>query len=104
VGALKGLERIYARAGKYAELLGNLEAQHEIAATPRQKIALLERMGQIQLEEFVDHEKAAAAFGSVIELEPGHEAANTALARIYRHLQRFDELAKTLERHALGTE
>lgn len=104
VGALKGLERIYARAGKYAELLENLEAQREIAATPRQKIALLERMGQIQLEEFVDHEKAAAAFGSVIELEPGHEAANTALARIYRHLQRFDELAKTLERHALGTE
>src|SRR5690606_16772057 len=45
VGALKGLERIYARAGKCTELLGNLEAQLAVAATPRQKIALLERMG-----------------------------------------------------------
>lgn len=104
VGALKGLERIYARAGKFAELLGNLQAQLEVAATPRQKIALLERIGQIQLEEFVDHEKAAHAFAQVVEIEPGHEGANTSLARIYRHLQRFDDLAKTLERHALGTE
>ncbi|MCZ7686621.1 MAG: protein kinase [Sandaracinaceae bacterium] len=104
VGALKGLERIYARAGKFAELLGNLQAQLEVAATPRQKIALLERIGQIQLEEFVDHEKAAHAFAQVVEIEPGHEGANTSLARVYRHLQRFDDLAKTLERHALGTE
>lgn len=104
VGALKGLERIYARAGKVAELLANLETQLEVAATPRQKIALLDRIGQIQLEEFVDHDKAAEAFGEIIEMEPGHEGANTALARVYRHLQRFDDMAKTLERHALGTE
>ncbi len=104
VGALKGLERIYARAGKFPELLVNLDAQLEAAATPRQKIALLERMGQIQLEEFVDHEKAADRFARIVEIEPGHEAANTALARIYRHLHRFDDLAKTLERHAHATE
>lgn len=104
VAALKGLERIYARAGKFTELLGNLESQLEVAATPRQKIALLERIGQIQLEEFVDNEKAAQVFGRVVEIEPGHEVANTALARIYRQLQRFDDVAKTLERHALGSE
>ncbi|MBZ0121649.1 MAG: protein kinase [Sandaracinaceae bacterium] len=104
VGALKGLERIYARGGKYTELLGNLGKQLETAATPRQKIALYERMGQIQLEEFVDQEKAAALFEQIVAIEPGHEAANTALARIYRALHRFDELAATLERHAKGTE
>ncbi len=104
VSALKGLERIYARSGKFSELLENLEKQRELAATPRQKIALLERIGQIQLEEFVDHEKAAHAFAAVVEMEPGHEGANTALARIYRHLQRFDDLAETLQRHALGSE
>jgi tetratricopeptide (TPR) repeat protein len=104
VPALKGLERIYARGGKFTELLGNLETQLEIAATPRQKNGLLERIGQLQLEEFVDHEKAAQAFARIVEVDPGHEAANTALARVYRHLQRFDEVAKTLERHALGVE
>lgn len=104
LGALKGLERIYAKGGKMPELLGNLEKQLEIAATPRQKLALLERMGSMQLEEFVDHAKAAECFQKVVEIEPGHEGANTALARVYKHLQRFDDLAKTLERHALGTE
>lgn len=104
VGALKGLERIYARKEKFPELLANLEKQLEIAATPRQKIALLERMGDIQLEEFVDHEKAEHLYAQVVEIEPGHENANQALARIYRKLQRFDDLAATLERHALGSE
>ncbi|MFK7988569.1 MAG: protein kinase [Sandaracinaceae bacterium] len=104
VAALKGLERIYARTGKFTELLANLEKQLEVAATPRQKIALHERMGSIHLEEFVDHEKAEAQYAAVVEIEPGHEGANTALARIYRKLQRFDELSKTLERHALGSE
>jgi serine/threonine protein kinase/lipopolysaccharide biosynthesis regulator YciM len=104
LGALKGLERIYARTEKYPELLANLEKQLEIAATPRQKIALLERMGGIQLEEFVDHEKAEQLYAQVVGIEPGHEAANTALSRIYKKLQRFDDLAVTLERHALGSE
>ncbi|HJL15429.1 MAG TPA: protein kinase [Sandaracinaceae bacterium LLY-WYZ-13_1] len=104
VGALKGLERIYARTEKYEPLLANLERQLEVAATPRQKIALYERMGSIQLEEFVDQEKAESLYAAVVEIEPGHEGANTALARIYRKLQRFDDLAATLERHALGSE
>ncbi|MGE0787315.1 MAG: protein kinase [Sandaracinaceae bacterium] len=104
VVALKGLERIYARAEKYPELLKNLEAQLTVAATPRQRIALLERMGGIQLEEFVDHEKAQVLYAQIVEIEPGHEGANGALARIYRKLQRFDDLAATLERHGLGAE
>lgn len=104
VGALKGLERLYARTEKYAELLGVLEKQLALAATPRQKISLLERIGGIQLEEFVDHDKAEASYAEIASIEPGHELANAALARIYKKLHRFDELAETLARHALGTE
>lgn len=104
LGALKGLERIYARTEKYAGLLRILEQQLAIAATPRQKISLLERIGSIHLEEFVDHEKAEASYAQVIELEPGQEVANTSLTRIYKKLQRFDDLAATLERHALASE
>ena len=98
--ALKGLERLYAKLEKYKELLGVLETQLEQAATPRQKIALLERIGGIREEEFVQHESAVEAFERLVEIEPGHDAANTALARLYRHLQRFDDLANTLDRHA----
>ena len=102
--ALKGLERIYARDEKYAELLQILEKQLELAATPRQKIGLYERIGSLQEEEFVDREKATEAFEAIIEVEPNHDGANAALARLYRAQQRFDELAATFERHAKGTE
>lgn len=104
LAALKGLERLYARGSKYQELLANLEKQLTVVATPRQKIALLEQIGGIQEEEFVDHEKAVEAYEQVVEIDPGHEGANPALARLYRQLNRFDELVDTLDRHAKASE
>ena len=103
VPALKGLERIYAQKGRYDALLKNLEAQLETVATPRQRIGIWERIGGIQEEEFVDHKAAATSYENIVAIEPGHDAANAALARVYRQLQRFDELATTLERHALAS-
>jgi tetratricopeptide (TPR) repeat protein len=103
LGALKGLERLYARVGKYQELMLNLRVQIELAATPRQRIALLERIGGMQEEEFVDHEKAAATFEEIVAIDPSHDAANAALARLYRHLHRFGDLANALDRHAKGS-
>jgi tetratricopeptide (TPR) repeat protein len=103
VAALKGLERIYTQKGKYDDLLTNLRAQLETVATPRQRISILERIGGILEEEFVDHKRAAETFEEIVAIEPGHEVANTHLAHLYRQLARFDDLAKTLERHALGS-
>lgn len=100
VVALKGLERLYAKLGKMSELLANLRTQLELAPTPRQRIGLYERIGAILEEEFVDHAKAAEAFEEVVKVDPGHDGANTALARLYRHVHRFDDLAITLDRHA----
>lgn len=51
LGALKGLDRIFNRAGKYRELLEVLERQIAVAATPRQKINLFDRMAAIHDEE-----------------------------------------------------
>ncbi|AKF09165.1 protein kinase domain-containing protein [Sandaracinus amylolyticus] len=103
LGALKGLERILAQKGRFAELLENLRAQLEAVATPRQKISILERVGSIQEEEFVEHAKAAETYEQIVAIEPGHDGANAALARLYRQLHRFDDLAATLERHAKGS-
>lgn len=102
--ALKGLERIYARRDQKAELLENLQQQLVVAPTPRQKILLHERVGALFEEEFVDREKAAAHFEKIVAIDPAHEAANAALARIYRQLERWDALAATYERHAVGVD
>ncbi|MEZ4409746.1 MAG: tetratricopeptide repeat protein [Polyangiales bacterium] len=98
--ALKGLERLYARQGNHEGLLKVLQAQVEVAATPRQKVELWGRIGAMQEEEFVDREKAAAAFEAVLAIDPANDGALRGLGRLYRVLGRWEELATLLERHA----
>jgi tetratricopeptide (TPR) repeat protein len=98
--ALKGLDRIYNRLGRYQELLKNLERQIELSATPRQKINLLERTAALHEEEFLDHAKAAADLEAILHIDGSNEAALTALARHYKQLARWDDLVKLYEKHA----
>ncbi|HYO97741.1 MAG TPA: tetratricopeptide repeat protein, partial [Polyangiaceae bacterium] len=97
--ALRGLERLLTKAGRFKELLENLERQVELSLTPRQTIGLLERIAGIHEQEFLSHGEAARAFERVIELDPGNEAALTALSRHYRSSERWDDLARVYERH-----
>jgi len=99
LGALKGLDRIYNRTGRYKELLVNLETQIEAAATPRQKIGLLERISAIYDEEFLDHAKAAEAYESILKIDPAHDSALVSLGRHYRALDRWEDVAALYERH-----
>ncbi len=68
--ALKGLDRVYSRTGKYRELVDNLERQVGMAATPRQKINLYERMAGLHDEEFLDHQKAAECLEAILASTP----------------------------------
>jgi tetratricopeptide (TPR) repeat protein len=102
--ALKGLERIFARTSNYPRLLDVLRQQLELIATPRQKVAVLEHVGAIQEEELLDLDAAIVTYEQVVALDPGHEGANPALARLYRQKGRYDELVTTLERHARASD
>ncbi|HYQ27604.1 MAG TPA: protein kinase, partial [Polyangiaceae bacterium] len=44
IEALRGLDRLYSKLGRFQDLLENLAQQVEVAATPRQKVALWERI------------------------------------------------------------
>jgi tetratricopeptide (TPR) repeat protein/tRNA A-37 threonylcarbamoyl transferase component Bud32 len=101
--ALKGLDRVYNRQGRYQELLANLERQIEIAATPRQKINLLERTAALHEEEFLDHVKAAVALEAILHIDGSNEGGLTSLARHYKALSRWEDLVKLYERHAAQT-
>ncbi len=102
--ALKGLDRIYTRTRKPRELLDNLEMQVAIAATPRQKITLLERMAKLHEEEFLNPTRASECLEQVLALDPTSESAMSALARHYRQLQTWDRLEALYEQHAKVTE
>jgi tetratricopeptide (TPR) repeat protein len=97
--ALRGLDRLYSKSDRFQDLLNNLDLQIEAAATPRQKIALWERIAGIYEEEFLDHDKAAYALEQLLLLDPEHEAALGALGRHYRALERWEDTAAVYERH-----
>ncbi len=103
IDSLKGLDRIFNRTGKYRELLDNLERQLAIAATPRQKINLYERMATLHDEEFLDHARAAECLEEIIGIEPTNDTALTMLPRHYRAQSRWDNLEQVYEAHAEAT-
>jgi len=92
--ALRGLNRIYSRQGRYQELLQVLERETALAVTARQKITLLERIAGICDEEFLDHAKSASALEQVLELDPTRMDSARELGRHYRSLERFADLAE----------
>jgi len=96
--ALRGLDRIFSRAGRYHELLENLKTQLSNAATPRQKIGLLERLAAIYDEEFLNHAEAAETWEQVLSIDETHEEAFIALGRHYRVLERWEDVAAIYER------
>ncbi|HSQ65808.1 MAG TPA: tetratricopeptide repeat protein, partial [Polyangiaceae bacterium] len=103
LGALKGLHRIFNRTGRYRELLDNLEQQVSVAATPRQKINLYERMAGLYDEEFLDHEKAAQCLEAILAFDGANDGALSGLARHYRAQNKWEEVVKLYERHAAAT-
>ncbi|MBW2457750.1 MAG: tetratricopeptide repeat protein, partial [Deltaproteobacteria bacterium] len=96
--AIRALDRVFSQNGRYQDLLDNLDKQVALAATPRQKINLYQRIAGIQDEEFLDHEKAADAWEKVLELDGGHEGALTSLMRHYRALDRWDDVIELYDR------
>src|SRR5450432_4167621 len=100
VDALRGLDRVLTRAGRYRELLDVLRTQAEIAVTVRQKITLYERIAGVYDEEYLDHERAADALETVLELDPEQQDASRELARHLRSLERYSELAELYKRQA----
>jgi tetratricopeptide (TPR) repeat protein len=95
--ALRGLDRILTRDGRYEDLLDVLKKQLELAVTARQKIALYERIAGVYDEEFLDHQKAAEALEAVLDLDPQRATAANDLARHLRVLDRYEELADLYE-------
>ncbi|HUT78374.1 MAG TPA: protein kinase, partial [Polyangia bacterium] len=82
--ALKGLERICARQSDHVGLHNVLEQELELAVTPRQRVLLLERLAEIDEEEFRDDAKAIARHVEIRKVDPTHRSALIVLTRLFR--------------------
>jgi len=98
IDALRGLDRVLTRAGRYRELLDVLRAQIDLAVTARQKITLYERIAGVYDEEYLDHERAAEALETILGLDPEHQDASRELSRHFRALERYEALAEHYQR------
>ena len=104
LSALKGLDRIFNRTGKYRELLENLERQVAVAATPRQKINLYERMaGAPRRGVPRSRDAPPSASRRSSRIDGANDSALTALARHYRALGKWERLVELYEKHATVT-
>ncbi len=97
--ALKGLDRVYNRQGRYPQLVENLQEQLRLAVTARQKVNLWMRIAGIYEEEFLDHVRAAQACENALDIDAENDEALTALARYYRALDRWQDVILVYERH-----
>jgi len=101
--ALRGLERLYARAERYQDLVGILERQYEVVATERERIDILTRLARMWEEEFRRPENAVERLEQVLDIDPLHDEALCKLEELYRLTQRWDDLVRTYDRHASAT-
>lgn len=114
--ALLALDRLALEGERFEELANILERRLESEQDGGAQVELGSRLGLVQLDKLRQPERAIAAFEGVIEREPAHVGALSALERIseqndelaarvaptlesvYRRTGRFDKLLKALEK------
>jgi len=90
--ALRALADLHERAGRWAELIAVLGRMVTVTAEPRQAVALLQRMGEVEEKELGDLQAATATFERALKLDPMHLPALRALGRLYGRAERHAEL------------
>ncbi len=97
--ALKGLERLYAQTERWQDLLDVLEGQLRVVTSEKEQITLLLRIASMWEEEFLKPENSVERLERVVEIDADHTGALQGLERLYRQLQRWDDLIQTYYRH-----
>jgi golgin subfamily B member 1 len=103
LAALRGVEPLYQVTERWQELPRVLEAQLEAVQTEKERIAILGKLARLFEVEFVKPEKAAERLEQVLDIDPNNLDALTGLARLYRSLQRWDDVVSAYERHVAAT-
>jgi len=97
--ALKGLERLHAQRESWQPLYDVLERQYDLVSTEKERVSIQIRLASILEEEFIKPEQAAERLESALQIDPNNETALRGLERLYRRMQRWEELIGALERH-----
>jgi tetratricopeptide (TPR) repeat protein len=92
VAALGALEGIYERGEAWPELIEVLERKSEIIYEPDDVVELKFRIAQLWEVQVGSIERAVDAYRVVLSIEQTDLASLESLERLYRHLEKWDEL------------
>lgn len=98
--ALKALGRLYAQAGRWAELVDMNRQEAEITPSPETAAGLIFKVGELLEEKLDKLDDAIAAYQEVLTLSPSYFPALRALSRIYRAQKSWESLVEVLRAEA----
>ncbi len=90
--ALRALGRIYARSGKWEDLIAINTDESQIVSDQKHVVSLLYRNGELLADKLGRTEEAIQAFKQALVLMPNYLPALKALGRIYGKAGRFQDL------------
>lgn len=97
--ALAGLERLYTKLDRFAELNRVYERQIALAREPREKARVLARSAGIQEEKLHDPRAAIERHEAILRLDGSSLPALKALERLYREEKLWEKLISALTHH-----
>ncbi len=90
--ALDSLELIHREEGDWEEAIGVMEARAQALTAPHDKVRQLLAVTELWETEVGDKDRAAGAFGRILEVDPMHEYAFSELQALHKEAERWDEL------------
>lgn len=96
--ALDAIEALQVQAGDHAALLETLRRKAELAGTPAERVALLERQAALCEEQLGDAPGAVDALEQLLQEEPTNAGAYASLERIHGAGEKWHEVVAVLER------
>jgi tetratricopeptide (TPR) repeat protein len=82
LNAIQALDRLYAQAGRWYDLLSILEREVELSQSTAETVAFKYRIGQLWETELKDLTRAIDSYREALALDPSHEPTITALDKL----------------------
>ena len=101
--ALRALEQLFRKAGRWAELVAVLQLRLEAQGDPDERAAYHNQMGQILEEQLQQAERAVASYRNALRERDDDETALAALERIFTREAQWRELIEVLTRRAAAS-
>ncbi|RMG14254.1 MAG: tetratricopeptide repeat protein, partial [Deltaproteobacteria bacterium] len=98
LAAVQALDRLYRRKERWVELAEALEKEAALTKDPKERVAVLFRLGQLATEKLDAPDRAAGVYEQVLELEPEHLPSIRALEHLYAEAEKWELLAENLRR------